>query len=99
VSGRATETSGRIQAGTVASRYSRGPDGKCTLSRRMMLVLTGVRTVWYVVQTDGKVVRTADRDSEKTDRDSENFFLESSAESSDITLNSGILDKSIFTNK
>jgi hypothetical protein len=48
---------------------------------------------------DGTIVRTADRDSEKTDRDSENFCLESSAESSDITLNSGIPDKSIFTNK
>jgi hypothetical protein len=69
----------------------------------MMLGLIGVQTVRHVVRTDGivdiwasrrdgTIVRTADRDSE-------NFCLESSAESYDITLNSGIPDKSIFTNK
>jgi hypothetical protein len=52
-SGRAADTSGRIQAGTVASRYSRGPDGKCTLFRRMILGLTGVHKVRHVVQTNG----------------------------------------------
>jgi hypothetical protein len=55
------EASGRIQAGAVASRFSRGPDGKWTSSGRMMLGLTGVRTVWYVVRTDGTVVRWASR--------------------------------------
>jgi len=62
----------------------------------MMLGLTGVRTDGIVDRwtsgRDGTIVRTADRDSE-------NFCLESSAESSDITLNSGIPDKSIFTTK
>jgi outer membrane lipoprotein-sorting protein len=65
----------------------------------MMLGLTGVRTVWYVgivdrwaSRRDGTIVRT-------TNRDSKNFYLENRAESSDITLNSGIPDKSIFTNK
>jgi hypothetical protein len=44
---------------TVASRYSRCPNGKSTSSGRMMLGLTGVRTVWYVVGMDGTVVRWA----------------------------------------
>jgi hypothetical protein len=76
----------------------------------MMVGLSGIRTVRLVLRTDGIVDRwasgwdgtifwTGDRDSETADRDSENFCLESSAESSDITLNSGIPDKSIFTNK
>jgi outer membrane lipoprotein-sorting protein len=68
-----------------------------------MLGLTGVRTVRQVVRTDGIVDRWASgRDGtivQTADRDSENLCLESSAESSDITLNSGIPDKSIFTKK
>jgi hypothetical protein len=63
----------------------------------MMLGLTGVQTVRYVVRTDGTVDRWAsERDFSivrTADRDCENFCLESSAESFDITLNSGIPDK------
>jgi hypothetical protein len=55
----------------------------------MMLGLTGVWTVRYVVQTDGIVDRWASgRDGmivRTADRDFENFCLESSVESSDIT--------------
>jgi hypothetical protein len=47
-SGRAVELSGWIQAGIEASRYSEG-------SGRMMLDLSGIRTVWHVVRTDGTV--------------------------------------------
>jgi len=39
------------------SRHSGGSGRKCTLSGRMVLGLTGVRTVWHVVRTDGTVVR------------------------------------------
>jgi len=46
-------------AGTIASRYSRGPDGKCTSSGWMMLGLTGVRTVRHVVWMDGTMDRWA----------------------------------------
>jgi len=64
-------------AGTISSRYNRGPDGKCTSSGRMMLGLTGVRTVRHVVRTDGTVdrwasgrdgtvFRTADRESKSS---------------------------------
>jgi hypothetical protein len=74
-SGRAADTSGRIQPGTVASWYSRGLNGKCTSSGRMMLGLNGVRTVRHIVWKDGAVdrwvsgrdgsiVRTADREPE-----------------------------------
>jgi len=94
VSEQAAESSGRIQAGTVASRYSRGPNGKCTLSGRMILGLTGIRTVRHIFWMDGTVDRWASgRDGtivQTTDGDSENFCLENSAEPSDITLNSGI---------
>jgi hypothetical protein len=41
------------------SRHSGGSRRKCTSSGRMMLCLTGVRTVWQVVRTDGTVVRWA----------------------------------------
>jgi hypothetical protein len=41
------------------SRHSGGSGRKCTTSVRMILGLTGVRTVWHVVQTDGTVVRWA----------------------------------------
>jgi hypothetical protein len=41
------------------SRHSGGSGRKCTTSGWMMLGLTGVRTVWYVVRTDGRVVRFA----------------------------------------
>jgi hypothetical protein len=60
-SGRATESSGRIQVGTEASRYSEGFGRKYTLSERMMLDLSGVRTVWHVVQIVGTVDRWASR--------------------------------------
>jgi hypothetical protein len=59
-----------------------------------MLGLTGVQTVRHVVRTDGTVDRWASGWDgtivQTSDRDSENFCLESSAKSSDITLNSGI---------
>jgi hypothetical protein len=41
MSGRAAETSGRMQAGTEASQYSGESGRKATLSRRMMLGLSG----------------------------------------------------------
>jgi hypothetical protein len=73
VSGRAAESSGRMQAETEASRYSEGYGRKYTSSGRMMLGLSGIRTVWHVIRTDGtmdrwvsrrdgRVVRTADRE-------------------------------------
>jgi hypothetical protein len=68
-----------------------------------MLGLTSIRTVRHVVRTDGIVDRWASgREGtivRMADRDSENFCLENRLESSVITLNSGIPDKSIFTNK
>jgi hypothetical protein len=54
---RAAETSGWMQAGTEASRYSGGSGRKSTSSGRMMLGLLGVRTVWHVIQTAGTVDR------------------------------------------
>jgi outer membrane lipoprotein-sorting protein len=63
----------------------------------MILGLTGVQTVWHVVLTDGTVVRWAFRRDgtivRTAGRDSKNFYLENRAESSDITLNSRIPDK------
>jgi hypothetical protein len=55
------------------SRHSGGSGRKCTSSGRMMLGMTGVRTVWHVVRMygtvvrwasgwDGSIVRTADRE-------------------------------------
>jgi hypothetical protein len=41
------------------SRHSGGSGRKCTSSGQMMLGLTGVRTVWHVIRTDGIVVRWA----------------------------------------
>jgi hypothetical protein len=41
------------------SQHSGGSGQKCTSSERMMLGLTGVRTVWHVVRTNGTVVRWA----------------------------------------
>jgi hypothetical protein len=41
------------------SRHSGRSRRKCTSSGRMMLGLTGVRTVWHIVLTDGTVVRWA----------------------------------------
>jgi alanine dehydrogenase len=49
---RAAETSGRMQAGTEASRYNGG-------SGRMMLGLSGVQKVWHIIRTDGTVDRRA----------------------------------------
>jgi hypothetical protein len=48
---RAAEMSGRMQAGTEASRYSGGSGRKSTSSGRMMLGLSGVQTEWHVVRT------------------------------------------------
>jgi hypothetical protein len=65
-----------------------------------MLGLTCVQMVRHVVRTDGTVDRWASgRDGtivQTADRDSENFCLESSAESSDITLNSRIPWKTAY---
>jgi hypothetical protein len=55
--GRAAETSGRMQAGTEASRYSGWSGWKSMSSGRMMLGLLGVRTVWYVVRIAGTMDR------------------------------------------
>jgi hypothetical protein len=60
-SGRAAESSGRMQAGTKAFRYSGESGRKYTSSGRMMLYLYSVRTVWHVVRTDGTVDRWASR--------------------------------------
>jgi hypothetical protein len=93
-SGRAAETSGRMQAGIEASRYSDGFGRKCTSSRRMMLGLSGVQTVWHVVRTDGTVDRWASgRDGtiiQTADKELEIFWLASSAESSETLQNSRI---------
>jgi hypothetical protein len=58
-SGRATEMSRRMQVGIEASRYSEESGKKFTSSGRMMLGLSGVRTVWHVVRTAGIVDRWA----------------------------------------
>jgi hypothetical protein len=68
------------------------PGRKYTSSRRMILGMSGVRTIWHIVQTDGTVdrwesgrdgtiVRTADRNRR---------FSDLQAESSETLLNSGI---------
>jgi hypothetical protein len=41
------------------SRHSLRSGRKCTSSIQMMLGLTGVRTVWHILRTDGTVVRCA----------------------------------------
>jgi hypothetical protein len=41
------------------SQHSGGSGRKCTSFGRMMFGLTGVRTVWHVVRTDGTVVKCA----------------------------------------
>jgi hypothetical protein len=72
-------------------------------SGRMMLGLSGIQTEWHVVRTDGTVdkwesgqdgsiVRTADKEPKI-------FCLESSVESFESVLNSGIPVYNIFTNK
>jgi hypothetical protein len=55
--GRATETSGRMQAGTKASRYSGGSGWKSTSFGGMMLGLSGVRMVLHVIRTAETVDR------------------------------------------
>jgi hypothetical protein len=94
-SGQAAESSGRMQAGLEASRCSEG-------SERMMLGLSGVRTVWHVVRTDGIVDRWAsgqDRTVVRT-TDREPILLTcTQCRFSETLLNSGIPVKSIFTYK
>jgi hypothetical protein len=83
-SGRAAETSGRMQVGTEASRYSEGSGRKYTSSGRMMLDLSGILTEWHVVQTDGTVDTWASRrDDTSSGRLTRNrfFWLVTSAES------------------
>jgi hypothetical protein len=58
-SGRAAKMSGRMQAGIEASRFSGGSERKSTSSKRMILGLSGVWTVWHIVRTDGTVDRWA----------------------------------------
>jgi hypothetical protein len=69
----------------------------------MMLGLSGVRTVWHVVRTDGTVDRWASvRDGtiiRTADREPEFFDLSRSAESSESVLNCEILVYNIFTHK
>jgi hypothetical protein len=99
-SGRAAETSGQMQAGTEAYRCSEGSRRKYTSSRWMMLGLSGLRTVWYVVQMDGTVDRWASGRDGTVVRmaDREPTFL--TVESSETLLNSGIPCKNkIFTYK
>jgi hypothetical protein len=65
-----------------------------------MLCQTSVQTVRHVIWMDGIVDRwVSGRDSSivrTADKDSENFCLKSSAKSFDITLNSGIPDKTAY---
>jgi hypothetical protein len=56
-SGRAAETSGRMQAGTETSRYSMGSGRNEHFVRTDDAGLSGVRTGWHVVRTDGTVDR------------------------------------------
>jgi hypothetical protein len=69
----------------------------------MMLVLSGIRTEWHVVRTDGTVDKWASgRDGSivrTADKELKIFCLESSAESFESVLNSEIPVYSIFTNK
>jgi hypothetical protein len=69
-SGRAVEMSGRMQAGTEASRYSGGSRRKDTSSGWMMLVCLAFGRGWHVVWTDGIVDRWASgRDDMSSGRD------------------------------
>jgi hypothetical protein len=92
-SGRATETSGRMQARTEASRYSEGSGWKFMSSRRMMLGLSGVWTVWHVVRTAETVDRWASRRDDTSSRRLARNRLFWLAESFKTLLNSGVLVK------
>jgi hypothetical protein len=101
--GRAAERSGRMQAGTEASRHSVGCGRKRYVVRTDDAGLSGVRS-WWTCRSDGwnsgqmgvrmgwHVVRTADKESEI-------FYLLRSAESSENDLSSGIPIYRIFTHK
>jgi hypothetical protein len=102
-SGRAAERSGRMQAGTEASRHSVGSKRKRYVIRTDDAGLSGVRSGWIHrpngwnsgqmgVRMGWHVVRTAHRESEI-------FYLFCCAESSENTLTSGIPIYSIFTHK
>jgi len=102
-SGRAAERSGRMQAGTKASRHSVGSGRKRYVVRTDDAGLSGVRS-WWTCRPDGwnsgqmgirmgwHIVWTADRESEI-------FYLFRSAESSENDLTSGILVYNIFIYK
>jgi hypothetical protein len=101
-SGRAAETSGWLQAGTEASRYSEGFGWKSMSSERRMLGLlaserygtsSGQMEQWTDERPDG-MTRCPDG-WQRT----KFFWLVSSAKSFDIILNSGIPVKNIFTYK
>jgi hypothetical protein len=77
------------------SQHSGGSGQKCTSSERMMLGLTGVRTVWHVVRTNGTVVRWASERDVSIVR-TKIFDLSRSAKSSESALNSRILVYNIF---
>jgi len=55
--GQAAERSGRMQAGTEASRYSGGSGRKDTSSELMMLVCLASSRDEHIVRTDGTVDR------------------------------------------
>jgi hypothetical protein len=83
-----------MQAGTEASRCSEGSGRKSTSSEQMVRDLSGIRTVWYVIRTDGTVdIWASRRDGtiiRTADREAEIYWLVSSAESSETLLNSRI---------
>jgi len=79
-----------MQARTEASQYSEGSRQKYMSSRLMMLGLLGVRTVWYVVRTDGTVDRWASGCGGTIVQTAEREPILLTAESSEILLNSGI---------
>jgi hypothetical protein len=101
-SGRAAETSEWMQAGTVASRNSKGLDGNARHPNRWCLVC---RASGRYGTSSGRMEQWTDGRPDWMTRHpdgwqgTEIFWLVSSAESSDITLNSGIPDKSIYTYK
>jgi hypothetical protein len=101
--GRAAEMSGRMLAGTEASRYSGGSGRKDTLSGRMMLVCLASSRDEHVVRTDGTVDRWTsgwdDTSSGMLTGNLKSSIFFRSAESSENALTSGIPVYSIFTHK
>jgi hypothetical protein len=79
LSGRAAETSRRMQAGTETSRYSMGSGQNEHFIRMDDAGLSGVRTGWHIVRTDGTVDRWASRRDgsivRTADRELEFFWL------------------------